>query len=184
MRIALISNVTTSLLASRLRHGHDVVETDGFDNWIQQCLNPGAGLYAETLDSSMVILDGGSLFPEPDNEQRVQEQLRFVYQAFIALIERTRPAPVFISTIDIRSSFIKPLSQQRFEHRIEEKFYEMILEIRKTYNNVYILDIKKIVEEIGRESFYDDKMMILGGMPYSLMAQARLTDILHPAGSV
>lgn len=175
MKLCLISNVTMDLLAGMLRKEHEVVLPDGFNNWIQQCLNPAASLYTAAPDAYFVLLDGGALFPADADDRTCDDTLAFAAQALRALAANPQGAPVFIGNVDIPHLPLTAAAVPWRERRLEARFEELVAELASTAAKAYPFELKNIVETMGRAAFYDAKMRQLGGMPFSLAALKTLT---------
>ena len=57
-KVALLSNITADLLISKLHRKYDFYQPEGYDTWVQEVINPSAGLYNFGADAVVVLLDG------------------------------------------------------------------------------------------------------------------------------
>lgn len=176
MKIAIISNVTAALLAARLSKAHEVVLPDGFGNWIQPCLDPGSNIYRANPEAIFVLLDGGSLFPTEASDETCRETLAFAADAIKTLAKNLPDVMMFIGTIDVPQVAFLPMSDARRERKLENEFYCSIENLIQAHKNIVFFELKKLVEDIGRDAFYDTKMRYLGGMPFSIKALQKIGD--------
>ena len=165
-RVALLSNVTVDLIAGKLRRKYDFYIPEGFDTWVQETINPAAGLYSEKFDTVIVLLDG----TEARSWKTVDESTERVglwKQALTALVSSISTIPIFVSTIDFRESRIKSLSERSFKYELENDWYQFVQGLVESKNNVYLFDLADTIAEVGRKQFYSNKMWYMSSMPYS-----------------
>ena len=165
-RIALLSNVTVDLIAGRLRKKYDFYLPEGYDAWVQETINPAAGMYSEKLDAVIVLPDGTEARSWKTAEEGA-ERVGLWKQALTALISNISTIPIFVSTIDIRENRIKSLSERSCKYELENDWYQYVQGLAEHKNNVYLFDLADLIAEIGRKQFYSDKMWYMSCMPYS-----------------
>lgn len=165
-RVALLSNVTVDLVVAKLRKKYDFYLPEGFDTWVQEVINPASGLYAESLDAVVLLLDGTEA-RSWKNVEEANERISLWKQALAALVKHITSIPVFVSTIDIRENQIKSLSERKFAPELNHEWYQYVQNLIEAQGNVYILDIANTIAEIGRKQFYSNKMWYMSSMPYS-----------------
>ena len=165
-KVALLSNVTVDLVVAKLRKKYDFYLPEGFDTWVQEVINPASGLYTESLDAVVVLLDGTEA-RSWKNVEEGNERVTLWKQALTALVKYITSIPVFVSTIDIRENQIKSLSERKFALELNHEWYQYVQNLIETQGNVYILDIANTIAEIGRKQFYSNKMWYMSSMPYS-----------------
>lgn len=165
-KIALLSNITVDLVVGKLRRKYSFYQPEGFDTWVQEVINPMAGLYKENLDAVVVLLDGTEA-REWKNAEEGFERIKMYKQALNTLAANITTVPVFISTIDIRENRIKSLAERKFKYEMENDWYQFVQGVVEEKRNIYILDIADAIGEIGRKHFYSNKMWYMSSMPYS-----------------
>ena len=165
-KVALLSNVTVDLVVAKLRKKYDFYLPEGFDTWVQEVINPASGLYTESLDAVVVLLDGTEA-RSWKNVEEGNERITLWKQALAALVKRVTSIPIFVSTIDIRENQIKSLSERRLAPELNHEWYQYVQNLIETQGNLYILDIANTISEIGRKQFYSNKMWYMSSMPYS-----------------
>ena len=165
-RVALLSNVTVDLIAGKLRRKYDFYIPEGFDTWVQETINPAAGLYTEKIDAVIVLLDG----TEARSWKTVDEGTERVglwKQALAALVSSISTIPIFVSTIDFRENRIKSLSERSIKYELENDWYQYVQGLVERRKNVYLFDLADTIAEVGRKQFYSNKMWYMSSMPYS-----------------
>lgn len=165
-RAALLSNVTVDLIAGKLRRKYDFYIPEGFDTWVQETINPAAGLYSEKFDAVIVLLDGTEARGWKTVEEGA-ERVGLWKQALAALVSKISTIPVFVSTIDFRENRIKSLSERSVKYELENDWYQYVQGLAESKNNVYLFDLADTIAEIGRKQFYSNKMWYMSSMPYS-----------------
>ena len=66
------------------------------------------------------------------------------------LLNQISSIPVFVSTIDIRESRIKSLSERKQKYSLENNWYQFVQGLAETKSNVYVFDLAELVSDIGR----------------------------------
>ena len=165
-KIALLSNITVDLIAAKLRRQFDFYIPEGFDTWVQEAIDPSSGLYRESTDSIIILLDGTEARAWKDADEG-KDRITLWKQAVMSLTGRVSAIPVFISTIDFRENRIKSFSERKFRIEMENDWYQFIQELAENKDNIYIFDIADTITDLGRNSFYSDKMWYMSSMPYS-----------------
>lgn len=165
-KIALLSNITTDLLIGKLCRKYDFYQPEGYDTWVQEVIDPSAGLYSYGADAVVVLLDGteGRSWK---NVEEGTEKLDLWKQAISTLVSNTTTIPIFVSTIDIRENRIKSLSERKHRYEWCNEWYQYAQGLADSRRNVYIFDLADTILEIGRKQFYSNKMWYISSMPYS-----------------
>ncbi len=165
-KVALLSNITVDLVIDKLHRKYDFYQPEGFDTWVQEAINPAADLYSENSDAVVVLLDGTEARGWKTVETGL-ERISLYKQAVNTLVSNITTIPVFITTIDVRESRIKSLSERKIKYELENDWYQFVQSLADKKKNIYILDIADIIAEIGRKQFYSNKMWYMSSMPYS-----------------
>lgn len=165
-RVALLSNITVDLIINKLRRKYDFYQPDGFDTWVQEVINPVSGLYTQSFDAVVVLLDGTEA-RSWKNVDEGQERIDLWKQALKTLLSKVTTIPVFISTIDIRENRIKALAERKINYELENEWYQFVQGLVEEKENVYLFDLADTIAEIGRKQFYSNKMWYISSMPYS-----------------
>lgn len=165
-KVALLSNITVDLVIGKLRRKYDFYQPEGFDTWVQEVINPSAGMYNDNFDAIVVLLDGTEARGWR-NPKEGFERISLYKQSINALASNITSIPVFVSTIEIRESRIKSLSERKIKYELENEWYQFVQNLVETKNNIYLLDIADTITEIGCKQFYSNKMWYMSSMPYS-----------------
>jgi FkbH-like protein len=62
---------------------------------------------------------------------------------------------------------LRPLKEERVERRLEQHWHAGIARASASHPNVYIFDLKELVEQVGRSLLYSNKRWYLGGLRFS-----------------
>lgn len=165
-KIAFLSNITTDLIAAKLRKTFDIYTPSGYDAWIPEVLNQNSQLYSERCDAVVLLLDGTECRSWKSYEAS-QERINLWKQAIGILLNNVIDIPVFLSNIDVRYNRILSMSEVSFAINIENQWSNYIADEINNRNNAFLYDIKISITDMGRKRFYTDKMWYLGSMPYS-----------------
>ena len=166
-RIALLSNITVDLIVEKLSKSFNVYCPEGYDAWTFDILNDGSELYSGSIDAYFILLDGTET-RSFTNLELINERINNWKNTIKRLIQSIYGAPVFISTIDFRTSEILTMKEMPLNNALDKQWVGFLEEITEENKNAYVFDLKTMVLNAGRTSFYSNKMWYLGNMPYSI----------------
>ena len=175
MRIALLSNVTVDLLAGMIKKNNEVYLSAGFDTWQQDMIIPTSGLYDFKPEVVVVLLHADAC-----NWNSIESGCQQIDEwcgSFKALINNNPALPIFVSSIDVRVRCAFG-AERRNDSYLENYFIERIQELHQAGDNTFILPVKETITNIGRSSFYSDKMWYVGSMPYSMKGLTALSELI------
>lgn len=175
MRVALLSNVTVDLLADMVKKTNSVYISAGFDTWQQEIVMHTSGLYEYNPEAVVILLHA-------DAYEWTDKNLGFSIidewcMAFKELTDNLPGVPVFISSIDVNIKCHYG-AEIRFEDQIENHLIECVQNLHDAGASIYILPVKDAITDMGRRSFYSDKMWYIGSMPYSIKGLSTLSALI------
>lgn len=181
MRLALLSNVTVDLVASMVKKNHEVYLSAGFDTWQQEMIMPSSGLYGFKPEVVVALLHAGAYdWTDLESGCKLIDEWCDAFSFFAT----SQPGiPVFVSSLDI----VIPVhygAEMRNERHLENYLIERIQELHDNGASVYILPVKDAITNLGRNTFYSNKMWYVGSMPYSIKGLAVLNDLISRYVSV
>lgn len=175
MKIAILSNITIDLLASLIKKKNDVYISTGFDTWQQDILMTTSDLYQYRPDVVIILVHAGGF--EWKDKQAGCRRLDEWCDTVKVLRERLKDIPIFVSSLDIKEH-CQFGSEIRLGEHFESYFIESIQSVYSKLGNVFILPVKEIIVNIGRDRFYSDKMWYVGAMPYSMEGLEVLNSLI------
>ena len=184
MRIALLSNVTTDLLASMLKKIVDIYITPGFDTWQQEIIDPASGLYAYKPEVVVLLLYADAYSDTWNIRKKGCSTIEEWIAMFRMLSGNLPGVPVFVSSIDISNVTCHYGAELRLEIFFENYFVEQLQQLHREGYNVYLLPLKEAVAELGRRNFYSPKMWYVGSMPYSIKGLSAIAELISRYTSV
>lgn len=177
-KIAVLSNVTMDLIVARLRKTFDVYTPDGYDAWISDILNEHSNLYTFNAEAIVILLDGTESRTWADYKLALN-RIDLWKKALEFLITKLDNIPVFVSTIDIRANAILAMSEASFATDIEYQWFTFVSEKIRQHRNLFWYDLKSSIMNLGRNTFYSDKMWYMGNMPFSREGLAQIVRDLQ-----
>ncbi len=168
MKIGLLSNTTSEILAQRLSRAGHVWYPPGFNAWQAAALDAESALYREQPDVVLVALDGHALFAPCATCEAGEALVAQAVEAVRLLVERLPHALILVSTLDVPQDRIQPLAVRRFERVWEYAWWSAVSAIIEASTHVFFLDLKAIIERLGRVNAYSPKMWYAGGIPYKM----------------
>lgn len=188
MDIAILSNVNLDSLIRQLNKTHHVFEPQGYGQWTYYCFDPDESLRAFHPQAIFLLLDGNAMMENcvgyPEGKKEIQENMMKVRQ----LLERFSENPIFVSTIDVRKKRIFANAECRYEELLCAEWRNELSAAQEAHKNCYLFDLREIIMQWGKRTFYSDKMWYLGSVPYSYQAmeilEQEVADALERIGSV
>src|SRR5262245_11140050 len=166
MKCALLSNVNVESIVRQMER-HEVHIAQGYGVWTQDIADPTSGTYSFGPSSIFLVIDGRELLRGQQGLEstiaEVDEHLAWIEQA----AERSPGIKFFVSTIDVPAGALRPLKEERIERRLEQHWHGGIARASARHCNVYIFDLKEMVEQMGRSLLYSNKRWYLGGLRFS-----------------
>jgi len=178
MKCALLSNVNVESIARRIER-HEVHIAQGYGVWTQELADPTSGTSSFGPSSVFLVIDGAELLRgqrglEPVLEQ-LDEHLAWIEQA----AERSPGIKFFVSTVDVPARALLPLKEDRIERRLEQHWHAGIARASASHANIYIFDLKALVEQVGRSLLYSNKRWYLGGLRFSTAGEKLIAGELE-----
>jgi predicted enzyme involved in methoxymalonyl-ACP biosynthesis len=166
MKCALLSNINVGSIARQMER-HEVHIAQGYGVWTQELADPTSGTFSFGPSSIFLVIDGAELLRgqwglEPMLAE-FDEHLTWIEQA----AERSPEIKFFISTIDVPAHALRPLKEEQVERRLEQHWHAGIARASARHANIYIFDVKALVEQVGRSLLYSNKRWYLGGLRFS-----------------
>ena len=161
-QIALLSNITTDLIKLKLNKSFEVYTPSGFNGWISDVYNSDSFIYDKACEAIIVLLDG-STFSECEV---IKDELKTWQEAINNLVSNASK-PVIVSTIDVKPSKVRTLSEVSWAYEIQNIWSDFLISLTDNNSNSYVIDLAELVSDIGRNNFYSYKMLYLSSMPYS-----------------
>lgn len=178
MRLALLSNVTVDLLASMLKKSADVYISAGYDTWQQEIIIPTSALYAYKPEMIILLLHANA-YMDIWNDLGKGEQLIDEWCGVFKVLSTNLPSvPIFISSIDVSNEKCHYGSEVRLETHFENYLIQKVQDIRNEGIKAYILPVKDVIADIGRNNFYSAKMWYVGSMPYSMKGLSAIYEMV------
>jgi FkbH-like protein len=170
MKCALLSNVNVESIARQMRR-HEVHVAQGYGAWTQELVDPSSGTFNFGPSSVFLVIDGAELLrgqqgldPAP---AEVDEHLAWIERA----AERSPGIKFFVSTVDVPVRTLRPLKEKDVERCLEQHWNRGIARASASHANIYIFDLKELVEELGRSVLYSNKRWYLGGLRFSTVGE-------------
>jgi len=172
MKISVLSNTNIEALARTLGKKYELYKAAGYNNWLQELLDKESGLNGFEPDAVFVLLDGRELINTCDSTEELKKQIDGYFGYIVEYLKiKAESTSVFISNLDIPIRRIQCPGKPVFERVAEHYWYECLTGLCGENKKLYIFDMKSMVENIGRNELYSDKLWYLGSIRYSLKGQ-------------
>lgn len=177
MKIALLSNINVDMIIQKLSTDAEIYNPEGYNTWVQDLLQQDSNLFKFNPQAVFILLDGYEIFKDielDDIENMVKQYISYIETS----VKSNSNIVYFVSNIDMPTKKIQSIKSYRIEKEIEFLWYKQLYNLSEKYKNVYIFDIKNIIEEMGREAFYSNKMWYLAGNKYSIKAEKQIIKLI------
>jgi len=176
LKLSILSNINLDSLIGRLSKLYDVYKTEGYGAWIQEIINPDSGLYSFGPDMVFIIIDGEEMCNgQSKSNSTIDTNISYIEEA----VKNNPDITFFVSNIDLWTRKIESVKSGAKERRLEFLWEGGLFLLSSKYRNVYVFDLKSIVEDKGREQFYSKKLWYLGGIKYSMKAEKLLEQQIN-----
>ena len=170
MKCALLSNVNVESLGRRVAR-HEVHIAPGYGAWTQELADPDSSTWRSEPATVFVLVDGRELVRgRPDAAAALSEvdaQFGWIEEA-----AKRRPAVrFFVSTLDVPADALRPAKEPAIERQVEQRWSAGLAHLCASRPNVFELDLKALVEEVGRGQLYSSKRWYLGGLRFSILGE-------------
>jgi FkbH-like protein len=185
MKIALLSNINIDLLASRLKEylaGYGI-ESDfyisGFNQYVQEMVNPDSILRKEIFDFAILFLDGEELFhqviSEPfrfrkdDIEQIIDREIGNLRLQLENVLQSSSRLTFFLNNIFIRKPTIIGALDYNTDLNLsglQDEFNAKIGRL-KISERIVIVDFAALPSRYGYEALYDNRLWYIGRIKFS-----------------
>lgn len=175
-KIALLSNITISILEQKLRKKYEVYLPAGYDTWISEVLNKDSGYHQFSADLVFFFFDCKEARRNWETVETGIEQLEVWLHTMEKAMENSEESTFFISNLDIPVDTISPLDKPVVEKQWEYHWQRAVERLTEKYGHCHLFDMKQLVEQMGRNQFYSFKMWYSGNIPYSLEAIKKIEE--------
>jgi len=174
MDVVLLSNVNIDSLSYKLSRSYNLQKPSGYNSLLGEIVDENSSLFAFNPDAVFCIVDGYELLGKIDNLKTLEKEISSTLSHFETAASSHKSITFFISNIDYPAKSIRTIDEFKVERHAEFLWYSKLFELSKSNSNVYIFDIKTLIEENGRKEFYSKKLWYLGNIKYSMRAQSVL----------
>jgi len=172
----VLSNINLDSLVGRLSKLNDVYKTEGYGTWVQEIINPNSGLYSFGPQAVFIIIDGEEMFKgQSRNNSTIDMNINYIEET----VKNNPDITFFVSNIDLWTRKIDSAKAGSKERGLEFLWEDGLFLLSRKYRNLYVFDLKSIVEDIGREQFYSKKLWYLGGIKFSMKAEKVLEQYIN-----
>lgn len=179
MKFALLTNINLEYVVRNFKNDNQITcySPDGYGVWLQMLMDKNSAIYDDSVDAIFLVLDAielvrGQESPETKLEElnQVIDNLQFSIHSFLS------EKKIFISMIHLKRSEIRSLKSSFEGDFIEERWGEFLKGLNNQYKNCYCFPLRDMINNMGSDEFYSNKLWYLGGVKYSMKAQNTLAN--------
>lgn len=179
MKIAILSNINLDSLVKRIGKNHDTYLAEGYGSWIQELISPRSGLFSFEPENVFIIFDGEELTKVEANLLGIKKEIQRFFSYVQKTLQKKPSVNFFLSNLDFPLKKIQTIKEIRREKQVENYWYSWQIKLNRQFDNFYIFDLKRLIEEKGREEFYSAKLWYLGGMKYTMLAEKIIEEEIN-----
>lgn len=177
MNLAVLSNINLDTIIRKLKKSNEVYLSSGYGSWIYEILDKSSYLYKEfNAENIFIILDGEQLINDINRYENIIDE----YISYIECAIKNNPKiKYFISNIDLNLNKITYLKDAKINYDIEYYWQKKLNKLNQIYNNMYIFDLKKILNENGSKVVYSPKMWYISSNKFSLKGENLILEEIN-----
>lgn len=168
MKVAVLSNVNSDSIIRELSKKYTMYLSQGYGNLFETLLNKESAYYQFQADITVIWIDVVEFINHRFDYEYAKERIDTYFQ----LLEKSiaEKGIYFLSDIDFRGYPALTAMDLTLLRKMEAYWNNCLETLRQKNSNTYRFEYKKLVETIGRQKFYSEKMWYLGKMPLSMEA--------------
>jgi len=178
MKFALLSNVNIESVARRVGR-HQPYLAQGYGAWTQELADPASAMWSFGPSAVFLIVDGAELLRGQQGLDSALGEIEGHLAWIDGASERSPGIKFFVSTVDVPAQAPRALKHGHLERRLEQHWQAGIFRVSANRANVYVFDLKALVEDVGRAQFYSNKRWYLGGLRFSLAGEKLIAKELE-----
>lgn len=179
-KIALLSNINMNPLLRMLKStaGLEVYETEGYGNELGLLLNPDSSYHAFGPEAVFFWMDLPELLGQAPEPAAAGERIGQWFAALEAGLEEG--GSYFISDAFLWGAETAVGSAPFIREEIERIWMQELEKICRKHGNVYPLEYRSIIEELGTAKAFSKKMWYMGKIAHTQAAMDKLQEaVLH-----
>lgn len=176
MRISILSNVNLDMLSGLLKKKNEVFQPDGYGEWITYALRPDEHMLQFDPECIILLLDGNELVKKCDNLEEQKLELKQAGEYIAKLAQIYKNSYLLVSTIDLNEELIRVRDTNESRLEIFVYWEQVLSELTAQYENMHRFELRNLIENYGRNSFYSKKFWYMGSIPYDMKALHVLAD--------
>lgn len=176
MKVALLSNINLGSVYKEVGKQYEVLNAEGYGNVFEQMLNPNSAYSVFDPNITCIIIDIWEMVKFIQNESEAKNIVDEWFNTFQVNIDKGKI--YYISDVDYRGYEYLATAYGTDGKLDIEYYWKEHLRKLSDLGNVYIIEYKRMIENIGREQFYSTKLWYLGKIPYSNSGQKVIANEL------
>jgi FkbH-like protein len=178
LRNILISNVNIDFIIEKLNSKYNFSSLPGFNQWEQFIIMNQHEAKIE-FDAVYLFLYADFLFYSYNRIEEVSDRIEKIFLTIESFIKVKVNTKLYINNIFYRSYEINPLGKISNEDLVSEIWNHKISQLLKKYKNTNLIDINRLISNIGINDFYSSKMWYLSSSPFSLVGINAIVNLLE-----
>ncbi len=177
MKLAVLSNVNLDMLIGELGKSHTLFQAEGYGQWVSYALRRDEALSAFEPEVIFLMIDGNALLETCTEPEEGSDEIQRSLDFAVRLAENYPYSTVAVSNIDVRRQRIYPAASEALELGWEHEWETRLAEAAKR-PNIVPFDLKSIIANEGRRSFYSEKLWYTGSIPYGIKSLKPLSTAM------
>lgn len=179
MKIGVLSNTNIDLLVKKLEKKYEVYKPDGYGIWVQELIDEESKINQTYLDYLFILLDGEEIIKDSRSIEEMDNEFKKYIYFIKKYVHNNEDIKIFVSNIDIPQIQIHAIKNNSIEKVIEGLWLKRLMSLKDKYKNLYIFDIKNLIENIGKRNFYSLKLWYAGGIKYTPLAENQIIELIE-----
>ena len=150
------------------KHGIEVENyLSGFNQLHQEILSPNSGLKSFNPDFVVIYVDIEEMLWEHLLDENIEKSIKLIDE----LLNTLDTAADSFKYILVNNTYVRNVSDgilyEKTSKYIENYYNNKIEDLRRSKNNLFVVDYKSIIETHGYNTLFSSKMMYLGSIRFS-----------------
>lgn len=170
MRISILSNVNLDMLSGLLKKENEIFQPDGYGEWVSYALRQDERLMEFEPECLLLLLEGNELLKGCTEEDDWKRELEQAKQYVEKLSENYKNSYLLVSTIDVRPEKICGKDMADMGLKASSYWDGLLCDMTEACGNLHRFELRRLIEEYGRNYFYSSRFWYMGSIPYDMRA--------------
>lgn len=175
-KLAVLSNVNMNMVIRMLQKQAQVYESEGYGNELGVLLNPSSSYHAFQADITFFLMDLAELLEHDFEPESAEEKIA----GWFGTLDTSLPEKgiYYISDAYLWAVELSVLADPERKQQLESLWSAALGKLKEKHANVRIFPYRSIIEQLGADKAFSQKMWYMGKVLLGMEAQSLLAEKL------